>query len=120
MNNPYSNPDIIESVLRKGEKPKLLELLQIHNLLEDSEENDEGGNIVIDITTSREKLVESFDTPQVTSAKKPSPVVSNQTDNNKFNPTNKNPTKQSQKTSKLKFVYYWSIAFIINLLFCLY
>lgn len=74
---PYEHPDIIENVLRKGEKPKLLELLHIYNLYEESRENEENNeipeeveveeegivedNIVIDITQSRENLVDNFE-----------------------------------------------------------
>lgn len=92
-----------------------MELLQTHNLLEDSVENDEGDNIIIDITASRENLVESFDTLQVATsvnntapATETTPCNTTPLANNKSatsNPAIKtNPTKHSNKTSKLKFV----------------
>lgn len=117
---PYSHPAIIESVLRKGAKPKLLELLQAFNLLEDSVESSKEDNIVIDITTSRENLVENTDTDnqqqQVTSSNEPllpsTTIIidpANLTvDNNKsltLNTPNLEQTlSNSKKTSKLMFL----------------
>lgn len=70
---PYSHPFIIESVLKKGDKPKLLDLLSQYNLLDDSVENDseEEANVVIDITRSKENLLENLEVDTVQRASSP-------------------------------------------------
>ncbi|KAM7341793.1 su(var)2-HP2 [Cochliomyia hominivorax] len=103
---PYNHPNIIESVLRKGEKPKLLELLQTYDLLDNSDNNieEEEDNIVIDITASRDNLVESFDTDQLiktdhkTLVSKPVIAKATATATAKDSPkTNKKNTKKKNK-----------------------
>lgn len=73
---PYSHPIIIESVLKKGEKPKLLDLLSQYNLLDDSLENDvvEESNVVIDITRSKENLSENLEVDIVERVSSPPPM----------------------------------------------
>ena len=70
---PYSHPIIIERVLKKGDKPKLLDLLSQYNLLNDSSENDseEEANVVIDITRSKENLLENLEVDTVQRASSP-------------------------------------------------